>query len=305
MKKYQKSYLLILIILNISLILLVGGYQFIMTFLRQELPTRAIIFNLMIALYIVFIFANTIKTKKILTNKNITMDSKFFDVAMFLNFYTITSLSPFLALLSMILYNDLNFLLADFIFKSFLFSLMFGLYYFSTLKKQLKEFWQNIFKNIILIIVGYITAVVFNIVGFQIAGLFKVENEISANQEIINQGLSNNDYRLILILTIIIFAPIFEELFFRFLLIEKILIPGIKLKNNKIKFYLIIIIAGLVFATAHAIAATTIIQFFRDLFMYLGFSLALSLIYYQNRNIYITIGIHFINNFLSVLIFFT
>ncbi|MGD9604842.1 MAG: lysostaphin resistance A-like protein [Bacilli bacterium] len=147
----------------------------------------------------------------------------------------------------------------------------------------------NFGKYIGIILVGFI-AINVAIVGLaEIFELLKIEGT-SENQSIVESMLSY-DSKIFMIITTILLAPIVEEIIFRKLLFgvveEKFHLPPI----------FAILISAVIFAAIHAVDA-----FF---FQYLALALIIAGSYaYSKNNIFVPIGIHLINNALSVILYF-
>ncbi|MFT9003669.1 MAG: type II CAAX endopeptidase family protein [Liquorilactobacillus hordei] len=115
------------------------------------------------------------------------------------------------------------------------------------------------------------------------------ENQTANNTEITKLFFQQNSIRLTMILMVIIFAPICEELFFRALLIKTI-----KLKFWNIN-WVAILIAGVLFGVLHS--SDTIIS----ALMYITMGLILGTIYVKYDNIKLNIAIHATNNLIALI----
>lgn len=190
-------------------------------------------------------------------------------------------------------------------------------YYRKEYYAQFKYFIKNIVSSIFKILVYFILAVVLTLIFTSFGNLLTNlvggnTAQTTANQENINNILSIDPGNISFLLTICLIGPIVEEYIFRFLLIEKILIPIFLFfkarKNDGKKFvhirsfakWSIVLIAAFTFALAHALSADSILNVLLDLFPYLGVSITLAYVYIRERNIYLTISIHMLNNIISI-----
>jgi len=159
-------------------------------------------------------------------------------------------------------------------------------------KVNFKNDWQRFKKtfgyHIGQIVVGYILVYVALIVSQYILELLNVTST-SANENAIADMFSSDPLQLILLfLLLCVFTPIVEELVFRKAIYSFF--------QNKLGHLAGIIGSGLIFGLMHVIAYMDFIQSIPYIFMGLVFGY----IYYQSKkNIYVTIGVHFINNFVA------
>ena len=146
------------------------------------------------------------------------------------------------------------------------------------LKEKIKKITK---KDIIIIIVGTITLIAANEL---ISRLLINANAEMQNQEMIVEAFKNN--RVIMFLSVVLFAPFIEEMVFRYSFSTFI-------KND----YVFIIISSLVFGLMHSAGIAIIVYFV------LG--VCLSLIYLKtNKNIIASIIAHVLNNAFAVLTLF-
>ena len=155
------------------------------------------------------------------------------------------------------------------------------------------EDWQKTKKNILLTI-GLIVAGVMAI--FFLSGIVGVIYEklgiegTSENQESLEVMLASK-YGLVMIISIVIFAPILEELIFRKFLC------GIAEEKFKWPGWAAILISSLVFSLVHLTSGD-----FEYILLYLPQALVMGVLYhYSKNNIFVSIGIHFLNNLIAVI----
>ena len=110
--------------------------------------------------------------------------------------------------------------------------------------------------------------------------------EQSANQELINEMFRKNIISTFILS--VLYAPLIEELIFRY---------GIsKLIKNK---WLFIIISGTLFGSLHMIDKLTSIMDILYIIQYSALGICLAYFYKKTNNIFVSISIHFIQNFLA------
>lgn len=182
---------------------------------------------------------------------------------------------------------------------------------FPIIKKDLKNFAQNqgfYWKwtglGILIMYGGIIIAsIIVSILTFWIDS-----GGTSENQEVINTIMKSGGLNLVLISVMtVILAPILEELIFRKALFGFF-------KHNTIKA---VIITSIIFASIHVVPACLTIMLeiiaknarwidlyteFVYIFSYLGQAFAISYVYHKsNGNIIPSIFVHFVNNFISLI----
>ncbi len=262
--------------------------------------------------------------------KDVNFNSKYFSLALFLSFSATLIFTNLLAVYitsaisiivsGVIIVSSLNinpspatfyYIVLAIIYIIF-YGTMFLTYYFDGLKKQFKKFIQHFDRALIYILFFYIV-IIFFATFFNILSTFIPVTEEVANQSLINDLFEIPGVKSILFIIIVLIGPIYEEIFFRYILIEKFIlkfkifninynISGYKEKFKQIaKILLIAIIPAFLFASVHAIAADSYMAYFRDLIVYFGFSYGISISYIYTRNVYITISLHMLNNYLAIL----
>lgn len=151
--------------------------------------------------------------------------------------------------------------------------------------EPLKKMWQDFKKNHRTYFNKYFP------LWFVLLGLMMISNlivssivgtDISANEEAINTIFEVSP--IYIYLSAVIYAPIVEELTFR-LAIRKLF------KND----YLFIIVSGLLFGLIHVIGSSTLLEYLYIIpYSIPGFIFAYILV--KSKNIYNTIGLHFVHN---------
>lgn len=156
-------------------------------------------------------------------------------------------------------------------------------------KNRFLEFKKNWINYILIIIIGFASIFLFNIIAsiiYQALGIVGT----SENQEIIDLALSL-PIRPIVIFTVLVIAPVLEEIIFRKFLIKY-------LKRFKWNSWIPYIISAFVFAAIHLDGTVSDLVF---LPVYLILSSFITIGYkFSNDNIYVAMGIHFLNNLLSL-----
>lgn len=140
-------------------------------------------------------------------------------------------------------------------------------------------------RNIIMVFAGVGIVFVGNILASIVTTL--LGGGVSANQALIESMFG--EFPWIIVLTAIFLAPLVEELVFRLALFN--------IFKNKV---LAICVSVLLFGLIHVLISGDIINILPYLVMGSVFSLA----YYLSKNIWVSIGIHFINNLISVILMF-
>lgn len=173
--------------------------------------------------------------------------------------------------------------------------------YFSKFKNDYLEFKKDLKKNIMNIIkiffifmiikylIGIITSIIVFICGFDITSIS------SNNQDLANEYIKVSP--ILMFISAVLLGPIYEEGIFR-LGMKKVI-------YNK---WLFIIISGALFGLMHIFPlsdGTTLALGIIQSISYVTMGIFFSFTYYKNDNIYITIGVHFLNNLLSVLAIMT
>lgn len=160
-------------------------------------------------------------------------------------------------------------------------------------KKRLKEFTQNLSSSIGKIVIGSLM-----VYGAMLASQLILEfigaADTSQNEITIASMFTNDPQRLfILFLLLCVFTPILEEVIYR-----KVIFGWLDRKFGAIAA---IILSGAIFGLMHVISYGDFIQSIPYIFMGAVFGYVY---HWSKKNIFVTIGVHFINNFLAFMIYF-
>lgn len=186
--------------------------------------------------------------------------------------------------------------LYQFIVSLILFILLFILY-FNTIKKDFKDFKKNLKTNILYILKLFVIFILLKymitIISTFIIILLKYDtsNLLSNNQEMVEKYVKAAPFLMFLSMSIL--GPFYEECIFR-LGFKKVI-------NNK---WIYIIVSGSLFGLLHVFPlneGVSLILGIVQSISYVTMGIFFSYIYYKTDNIFISIGLHFLNNFLSVL----
>jgi len=152
-------------------------------------------------------------------------------------------------------------------------------------KSNRRERISNIFTGFFLV---YAALIVANLILTAIG-----TTETSQNEMLIQSMFSDSPLNLFLLfLLLCVFTPIVEEVIFR-----KVIYGFIERRSN---YKVAIILTGLIFGVMHVLSFGDFIQSIPYVLM--GF--VFGYIYWKsNKNIYVVIGVHFLNNFLSWLLY--
>jgi len=184
-------------------------------------------------------------------------------------FYTVLGLLP-------VLFTSILFLIVD--KEAFA-------YDWKRFKANFKNHIGQVFSGIVMV---YLALIIANIILQSLGVTGTSENEM------VIQGLFSDDpiQLVLLFLLLCVFTPITEEIIFR-----KVLYNYVAPRTGDT---IAIIISGAVFGLMHVITYGDFIQAIPYVFMGMIFGY----IYFRSRrNIYVTIGVHFLNNLISYLIY--
>lgn len=169
--------------------------------------------------------------------------------------------------------------------------------YINSIKKDYIEFKKDINKNITYIVKMFI---IFMIVKYAVSFLsvlimmligYDTSSMTSVNQNLIEMYVKSSP--ILMFFSTAVFAPFYEEILFRL---------GIgKVVKNK---YLFIIISGFIFGLMHVFPLEEGISLGLGIIQsisYVTMGLFLAYVYKKKGNIFSSIGIHFLNNLLSIL----
>ncbi len=245
------------------------------------------------------------------------------NIGMYGVYYTIAIVTGFISsIFSLFLFASSNLAIENsfniiFFFVD-LFTLIFmvliiGIFYFNEITEQFISFFKKFLFFIVLILLYYIfitiLSVIFSILAQIWSTLVGLNNDVVANQDLIDDILAVGFWEnLFFIINIVLVAPIVEEFFFRYVLIEGVLIRIFKIDSDKklriLKMVLIVIISSCIFAAAHAFAASNLLYFIKDMLVYLPAAIIFSVVYLVHRNIFLNIGLHMFNNLLVTALFY-
>lgn len=180
---------------------------------------------------------------------------------------------------------------------SFIIFMALLLTYRKTIKKDFEKFRKEKNKNITYIIkIFVIFMIVKYIVSFISILIMTLLNFDTSSMTSVNQNLIESYIKaspLLMLFSTAILAPFYEELLFR--------LGFKKVFKNK---YIFITLSGMIFGLMHVFPLENGISLLLGLMQsitYVSMGIFLSYIYYKTDNIFISIGIHFLNNLLSIL----
>ena len=159
---------------------------------------------------------------------------------------------------------------------------------------SLKTNWK---RCLICFVAGCVAIFLFGLLFDYLQVLLGIEGS-SKNQEVLELSL-NGRGKLAMILSIVIAAPVFEELVFRKFIYGY-------LSRTKLHIIINIIIVAFIFALIHCVEENFLkLSAYFFLLNYLALSLSLTIPYALSKgNIYVSILIHMFNNALSLLYFY-
>jgi membrane protease YdiL (CAAX protease family) len=158
-------------------------------------------------------------------------------------------------------------------------------------REDWKKFTSKFKQSMTYIVLGMVACYVLTAIVATVYEFFGITGT-SDNQEVINAALYGNA-KIPMIISVVLFAPFVEEILFR-----KLLFGTIE-EKFKLKPIVAIIASTLLFSFIHVSSGDNLIY----IFQYLPLALVITYSYYKsNRNIFVPIGIHFLNNLLSVLV---
>lgn len=158
---------------------------------------------------------------------------------------------------------------------------------YKELKKDSIEFNKSLKKNVKIIILTFASMMILTYAMAAIYQVLNIQGE-SENESILELIMSGSG-KWYLLVAVVIFAPILEEIIFR-----KLLIDTCEITFN-LKPVFAIIISALIFAFIHVTDLKSLIF----IFQYLALSVPLCLAYhFSKNNIYVSIGAHMLNNLL-------
>lgn len=162
-------------------------------------------------------------------------------------------------------------------------------------KKVLKEDWNNFkskwLKYLIIILVGFGLLYFSNNLMAMIYDYFGLGGQTSQNQQGIIDALHGSTVPFVVIYTVIL-APIFEEIVFRKLFYN------VLRKYTKLPTWAIVLIISFVFAFIHVTDVESLVFFPQYFVLALIITGAYAI---TKENIFVSIGLHFLNNLVAVL----
>lgn len=170
------------------------------------------------------------------------------------------------------------------------------------LKDDLKKFNKDFF---IFVIMGIGLNFLAGVISLQINDFLNIKGE-TTNQEAINK-LVQSPYLILMVFTTIIFAPIVEELVFRKTLFnivdaKKPLAPWITITLTGFLFGLIHVFIPIISAIFSNAGLIGTLNEFLFIIPYFLMGIAISLTYYKsNKNIWVVITVHAINNIIALI----
>lgn len=158
------------------------------------------------------------------------------------------------------------------------------------LKEDFIDFIKNFKKYGIDILKWFAIVYLTSLIVVNIYSVLGIDGQ-SDNENII-MLMMNSDGKWYLLFSVVILAPFIEEIIFR-----KLFFSSIE-KSLELKPIVAIIASSIVFAGIHVADLQNIIF----IFQYLTIAVPLCLAYHYSKNIFVSIGVHFLNNFLAGLL---
>lgn len=155
------------------------------------------------------------------------------------------------------------------------------------LKKELIDLKNNK-KYLLYIVIGLVSCLVLTALMSIVYELFGIV-DTSENQETIDKALVGSG-GVFMALSVALTAPFVEEMIFR-----KSFCDTLKYKFN-VKDVITIILSTFLFSFVHVASIDNLIF----IFQYIPLALVIVLSYYFTKNIYVSIGIHLLNNVISL-----
>ena len=170
---------------------------------------------------------------------------------------------------------------------------VFIMFFMKTIIKDAKYFKKNILKCIIVIILGFLLIIASNYLMSYLYSLLGFnEDDTSSNQQGIIDALNGSTKYAVVFYTVIL-APLFEEIIFR-----KLFYNTLRM-NTKLPAWAIVLIISCVFAGIHVISDIESLVYFPQYFVLAFFITGAYAI--TKENMLVSIGLHFLNNFLAIL----
>ena len=192
--------------------------------------------------------------------------------------------------------SEMRLILLQFISSIIIFILL-SIIYYRDIKKDFNLFNKNKKDKIILIIKLFLIFIVVKYAVSLITAIIMIvlkldmSNITSVNQEIIETYIKKAPF--LMAISTSLFAPIYEELLFR--------LGFKKVFGNNMLF---VLISGTLFGLLHVFPLEEGISLTLGIVQsisYVSMGIFLAYVYKKYNNIYYSIGIHFLNNFISIL----
>ena len=170
-------------------------------------------------------------------------------------------------------------------------TIVFTILYKSQVKEDAINFKSKWWKYIILIIIGFGLLYISNYIMSIIYEMLGLGNQTSQNQQGIIEALHGSTVPFVIIFTVIL-APIFEEIVFR-----KLFFTTLK-KYTKLPTWAIVLIISAVFAFIHVTDFESLVFFPQYFVLALIITSAYAI---TKENLFVSTGLHFLNNVVAVL----
>lgn len=186
-----------------------------------------------------------------------------------------------------------KFLRAVFQLSSYLPLVIFiGIVLWKDLFEDLKKLKSNLARNALIVVITFGVMMGVSMVLSMLYVILGIEGT-SANESTL-ELMMTGEGKWYLLVAVVIFAPICEEIVFRKLIIDTCE------KTFNLNPIIAICISSFIFAFIHVTDCASFIFIFR----YLGLAIPLCLAYhYSNNNIYVSIAVHMANNLLTGIIY--
>lgn len=162
---------------------------------------------------------------------------------------------------------------------------------------NLKDCCNNFKKYFRISIIYYIIGLIIMYISNNIISTYFTE--AVANNDVAVKTLISK-YPIYMLFSTVIYAPIVEETIFRRSIKDIVLAFG----DNLITKYVYIIISGLLFAAMHILGMVNSNLDYLYIIPYLSLGIAFAAIYYKTDNLFTTITLHALHNFIAILIYF-
>lgn len=162
-----------------------------------------------------------------------------------------------------------------------------GVFLWKDLLEDAKKMKSEFGRNMLIVLIGFISMLALSYMVNIIYAIFG-DGGTSVNESTL-QLMMQSTGKWYLLIAVVIFAPICEEIVFRKLIIDTFE------KSFKLNSTIAICVSAFIFAFIHV----TDCQSFVYIFQYLALAFPLCLVYhYSNNNIYVSISVHMLNNLL-------